>query len=179
MSLIDLAFFQRYQSKLDTAIRNYVSLHSADRLQSLKDVNISEPTNGQVLKWNGSKWINGTGGGGGSSSDISDMDDVSLENLQDGQALVWDSLTEKWKNRTVSGGGGSDDAIYLTGILPSGTSSIVLASSDIQSDSIIDVYTSEIGVDYTNIIVVPQTSITVYFDSQPVAVSIIVVIRNR
>lgn len=35
-------------------------------LEELADVNISSPTNGQVLKYNG-RWINGTGGGGGSS----------------------------------------------------------------------------------------------------------------
>lgn len=36
----------------------------ADALDDLTDVEITSPTAGQVLKFDGSKWVNGTGGGG-------------------------------------------------------------------------------------------------------------------
>ena len=35
-----------------------------DELSDLEDVNISAPTNGNVLTYDGSKWVNGQGGGG-------------------------------------------------------------------------------------------------------------------
>ena len=37
-------------------------------LNDLVDVEISNPQSGEVLKYNGSKWVNGTGGGGGGGS---------------------------------------------------------------------------------------------------------------
>lgn len=37
-----------------------------DELSDLEDVNISAPTNGDVLTYDGSKWTNGQGGGGSS-----------------------------------------------------------------------------------------------------------------
>lgn len=37
-----------------------------DELSDLEDVNISAPTNGDVLTYDGSKWTNGQGGGGAS-----------------------------------------------------------------------------------------------------------------
>ena len=36
-------------------------------LNDLVDVEISNPQSGEVLKYNGTKWVNGTGGGGGGS----------------------------------------------------------------------------------------------------------------
>lgn len=50
---------------------NYLSGGGATALTGLSDVSISSPSNGQVLKYNGSKWVNGTdntsSGGGGST----------------------------------------------------------------------------------------------------------------
>jgi len=37
---------------------------------------------------------------------VEDLTDVDINNVQNGQALVWDAGDEKWKNQTVSGGGG-------------------------------------------------------------------------
>lgn len=49
----------------------YAALGAAGTLDSLTDVVLTSPTNGQVLKFNGTNWVNGTdensGGGGGSS----------------------------------------------------------------------------------------------------------------
>ena len=41
-----------------------------DELSDLEDVNISAPTNGDVLTYDGSKWVNGQGGGGSSCEDM-------------------------------------------------------------------------------------------------------------
>lgn len=42
----------------------------ATSLATLSDVNLSSPTNGQVLKYNGTDWINGTDNTGGGGSDV-------------------------------------------------------------------------------------------------------------
>ena len=69
----------------------------ASNLSDLDDVNISEPSNGQVLKYNGTSamWENGTGGGGGASN-LSDLDDVDLTGLEDGNSLVYDAESGTW-----------------------------------------------------------------------------------
>lgn len=41
-------------------------------LADINDVNLNSPTSGQVLKYDGEKWINGSGGGGG-TSDYTDL----------------------------------------------------------------------------------------------------------
>jgi hypothetical protein len=114
-------------------------------LAGLSDVTISSPTSGQVLKYNGSTWVNGSAGGG-SATALTDLSDVSLSGLTNGQALVWDASNAVWKNATVGGGGGggyigttavqsSSQAQDLTGILSikatsSNTSRMVWDSSN-------------------------------------------------
>lgn len=39
------------------------------------------------------------------ASDLSELDDVEVNDLEDGQALVWDANSEAWRNQTVSTGG--------------------------------------------------------------------------
>lgn len=70
------------------------------------DVNISSPTDGQVLKYDGtsSKWVNGTGGGGGASA-LNDLTDVTITSATDGQVLKYDSTSSKWINSTGSSAG--------------------------------------------------------------------------
>ena len=114
-------------------------------LAGLSDVTISSPTSGQILKYNGSTWVNGSAGGG-SATALTDLSDVSLSGLTNGQALVWDASNAVWKNATVGGGGGggyigttavqsSSAAQDLTGILSikatsSNTSKMVWDSSN-------------------------------------------------
>lgn len=45
----------------------------------------------------------GSGGGGGASA-VSDLTDVDLTNLADGQVLKWNATTQKWENANESGG---------------------------------------------------------------------------
>ena len=75
----------------------------ASNLADLDDVNISEPSNGQVLKYNGTSemWENGTGGGGGASA-MSDLTDVDLTGLEDGNSLVYDDDDDEWKVQTIT-----------------------------------------------------------------------------
>jgi len=44
--------------------------------------------------------------GGGGSSALEGLDDVRLDGPSNGEALVWDSNDEVWKNQTISGGSG-------------------------------------------------------------------------
>lgn len=46
------------------------------------------------------------GGGGGGASAVSDLTDVNLTNLANGQILKYNSTSQKWENANESGGGG-------------------------------------------------------------------------
>ena len=72
------------------------------QLNDLSNVDITSPTNGQVLKYNSStqKWENGTGGGGGASA-ISDLTDVDLTSPVDGQLLMYDATNNEWINAAI------------------------------------------------------------------------------
>ena len=61
----------------------------------LSDINISSPSNNQVLQYNGSKWVNNTFS---SSSSINSCTDVSLTSEQNGDVLLWNSATSKYIN---------------------------------------------------------------------------------
>lgn len=78
------------------------------------DVNITSPTDGQVLKYDNatSKWVNGTGGGGGASS-LNDLSDVTITSPTAGQVLYFDG--SKWINHEGGGSGGGSaqiDTLY-------------------------------------------------------------------
>ena len=47
----------------------------------------------------------GGGGGGGGATKLSDLTDVDIESLQEGQALMYDDISGKWKNTSVISGG--------------------------------------------------------------------------
>ena len=47
-----------------------------------------------------------SGSGGGGASSVSDLTDVELDNVQNGQVLKWNSTDEVWENANESGGGG-------------------------------------------------------------------------
>lgn len=48
-----------------------------------------------------------TGEGGGGSSTLAGLDDVDLNNLQDGQIIKWDATNQKFVNANESGGSSS------------------------------------------------------------------------
>ena len=71
-------------------------------IEDLSNVTISSPASGQVLKYNGSGWVNGAVSGGGGATAIGDLDDVTLSSLTNGQILKYDAASSKWVNGTVS-----------------------------------------------------------------------------
>ena len=68
-------------------------------LDDLSDVTLSTPSNGQVLKYDGSKWVNGSGGS--AATYLDDLTDVTLTTPTNGDYLKYDGT--KWVNG--SGGG--------------------------------------------------------------------------
>lgn len=79
-------------------------------ITQLSGVAISSPSVGQVLTFNGTNWVNAAptgGGGGGGVTFLSQLQDVSISSLQNGQALIYDSALGRWRNQTISAGGGS------------------------------------------------------------------------
>lgn len=97
----------------------------ATDLDDLSDVDITTPSNGQVLKYNSTsqKWENGTGGGG--ASDLDDLTDVDITSPTGGQILKYNSTTQKWENvdtgGTVSSIFSSFDTLMLSDRYASGT----------------------------------------------------------
>ena len=87
--------------------------NGAGMLINLEDVNITSPSDGQVLKYDNTshKWVNGTGGGGGSST-LSGLTDVNITSASNGQVLKYDTATQKW----VNGTGGSSTLDGLTDV---------------------------------------------------------------
>lgn len=82
-----------------------ITISSNTNLDGLTDVAITSPTNGQVLKYNGTSWINGaeTGGGGGGSLGV--LSDVAITTPTTGQVLKYNGVS--WVNDTDATGGGS------------------------------------------------------------------------
>lgn len=80
----------------------------ASALDDLTNVDITSPTNGQVLKYDSTnqEWVNANeSGGGGGASAVADLTDVNLTSLANGQILKYDSTSQKWINSDESGGG--------------------------------------------------------------------------
>ena len=56
------------------------------------------------IQYKDGKMRTSSGGGGGASA-LSDLTDVDLTNIADGQILKWDATNSKWVNANESGGG--------------------------------------------------------------------------
>ena len=71
----------------------------SSELSELDDVEITEPSDGDVLVYDAEtgKWINGEG----KDTDISDLGDVDISNPQNGQILQYNSTTGKWENADI------------------------------------------------------------------------------
>ena len=63
-------------------------------INELADVVITTPTNNQVLKYNGTNWINATGGGGVEA--LADLTDVDVTAEAEGKYLRYDESESKW-----------------------------------------------------------------------------------
>lgn len=79
----------------------------ATNLDGLSDVVLTSPTNGQVLKYNGTVWVNGTdlNDGAGAPPALDDLSNVSITGASNGQVLKYNGTN--WVNDTDVSGGGS------------------------------------------------------------------------
>lgn len=68
---------------------------SASAMSELSDVELTSLTTGQILKWNGTKWVNADGV---EINSLGDINDVDLTSLADGQIITWDATNSKWVN---------------------------------------------------------------------------------
>lgn len=64
---------------------------------------------GQNLSIDENGVLSATGGGGGASS-ISELSDVAISSLSNGQVLKYNTTTQKWENANESGGSGGSDS---------------------------------------------------------------------
>ena len=99
-----------------------------NNIQDLSNVTITSPSNGQVLKWNGTAWINDTdsttSGGGGSSVTVSDTAPSTPSNgdlwfkSDEGRLKIYynDGSSSQWvdANPIGSGSGGGGGAAVTT-----------------------------------------------------------------
>ena len=90
----------------------------ASILDELTDVVILSPAQGQVLKYDGAKWINGTDATDTSIA-LDNLTDVVISSPAQGQILKYDGT--KWMNDTGGGASISDSFVVATG---SGTNSL-------------------------------------------------------
>lgn len=87
-------------------------------LNGLTDVVITGATTGQVLKYNGTNWINDTDETGSTINSLGDIGDVNLSGISSGQILGWNGTT--WVPTTNSGEKGDKGDTGNTG--PAGVS---------------------------------------------------------
>ena len=87
------------------ATQGYLQSIAAQSINALNDVAINSSTlaNDQVIKWNGTSWVNGTGSGGGTTiNELNDVGDVSISSVASGQVLKYDG--NNWVNSADAGG---------------------------------------------------------------------------
>jgi hypothetical protein len=83
-----------------TAGGNLISGAVATDINGLSDVVITSASNGQVLKYNGTNWINDTVAGG--SGNLDGLTDVVITSASNGQVLKYNGTS--WVNAAESSG---------------------------------------------------------------------------
>ena len=90
------------------------TVSTGSSLSALSDVTISTPSNTQVLKYNGSKWVNAT-----DADTLSSLTDCSVSSPSNDQILVFTTASSlnKWTPYTISGATFNDTnkTITITG----------------------------------------------------------------
>ena len=94
-------------------------------LNDLTDVVITTPSTGQVLKYNGTSWINGTDSTSGGTASLDSLDDVVLTAPSIGQILKYNGTS--WVNDSDDTGSGSSNSFQTIAV--AGQSSVVAESS--------------------------------------------------
>ena len=73
----------------------------ATNLQALTDVDTSGATSGQVLTYNGTRWVPTAAAG---VTTLAALDDTNVAGIQDGEYLVWNATTARFEAGTAPGG---------------------------------------------------------------------------
>lgn len=105
-----------------TAGGNSISGAIPVNLNSLTDVVITSASSGQVLKFDGANWVNGTDNTGAGSSNLDGLTDVIITGPSNGQILKYNG--SNWVNAAETGGGGSMTSFTITGDDSTSTRSI-------------------------------------------------------
>lgn len=91
------ALLTRYYTKteIDSMIRDFGT-------EDLKDVSINYPTNGQFLRYDSGikKWVNGVTGL--TIDTLDSIGDVAIEDVEDGQIIVWNAENARWENADLT-----------------------------------------------------------------------------
>lgn len=78
----------------------YVKCQNGYEINELHDVKVTSPTAGQVLKYNGTIWVNDTDSTGTSINALDDIGDVVLTSVTSGQVLSYNGTN--WVNSVVT-----------------------------------------------------------------------------
>lgn len=106
-----------------------------------------------------------------SNFNINDLNNITITSPANGQLLMYDSTTQKWKNANI------DLGTVLSGTLQIGATSLSFTNSAIGTNSLIDIYTNPYGI-------VPLsatqsgTTVTLTFDAQTAVVNVKLVVKN-
>jgi len=84
----------------DHSTAGYLTEAVSGALDSLSNVVITSVSTGQVLKYNGTNWVNDTVTSSSVAS-LNDLTDVSTSTVSDGNALVYDSASGNWQPAEV------------------------------------------------------------------------------
>jgi hypothetical protein len=104
---------------------------AAASINALSDVVITAPSATQVLKYNGTNWINDTDSTGGGGGALDDLTDVVLTAPSNGQVLKFNGTN--WVNDTdATGGGGS---VTVTGTPVNNQLAVWTGSTELEGDS--------------------------------------------
>ena len=122
----------------------------ATDLNDLADVVITgTPTNGQVLKYNGTNWVNGTDStGGGGAGALDDLTDVVITGTPtNGQVLKFNGTN--WVNGTDAGGG-VGTTYNISSETTLGGTVLRLFGSDSSTDDVVFAEGTNITIDRTD-----------------------------
>ena len=88
------------------AVQGYLQSIATQSINALSDVAINTSTlaANQVIKWNGTSWVNGTGGGGTTIDSLNDINGVTVGSPTNNQVLKYNSATQQWTNQAEAGG---------------------------------------------------------------------------
>lgn len=104
---------------------------AAASVNALADVIVTTPSTGQVLKYNGTNWVNDTDATGGGGGALDDLTDVTITTPSTGQVLKYNGSA--WVNDTdATGGGGS---VTVTGTPVNNQLAVWTGSTELEGDS--------------------------------------------